>query len=58
MNEQIIVEKLIEKFRFDEPVTPEIRNYISNSKKNNLKRILKSEHKYVFLPVQQLLFFF
>ena len=28
MNEQIIVEKLIEKFRFEEPVNPPVRNYI------------------------------
>ncbi|HOP62602.1 MAG TPA: hypothetical protein PK358_05080 [Spirochaetota bacterium] len=46
MNEQLIVEGLIRKFRFEEPVTPEIRRHIASSKAKNLKKILKKENKY------------
>ncbi len=46
MSEQLIVEKLVEKFRFDEPVSPQIKNYISSSKERNLKTILRKEGRY------------
>lgn len=46
MNEQQTVEKLIEKFRFDEPVQRDTRDYIALSKRRNLVRILKKEKSY------------
>jgi len=58
MNEQIIIEKMIEKFRFEMPVTPEVRKYISESKQRNLKQILKGEKKYGFFTGMSLAFFF
>jgi hypothetical protein len=58
MNEQIIVEKLIEKFRFEEPVNPPVRNYIAESKERNLKRILKNESKYGIFTAAAVVVFF
>lgn len=46
IDENIIVEKLITKFKFEEPVNSEVKNYIYDSKKRNLNNILKNEHKY------------
>ncbi len=46
MNEQLTVEKLIEKFRFDEPVQRDTRDYIALSKRRNLVNILKKEKRY------------
>lgn len=56
-SEQLIIEKLIEKFRFDEPISFEIRNYISASKERNLKAILKKEGRYSLFTGLTLLVF-
>jgi len=58
MNEQIIVEKLIDKFKFDEPVDSSVKKYIHESKKRNLKHILKSERKYGFFTAAAVFVFF
>lgn len=58
MNEQIIVEKLIEKFRFQEPVSPDVKIYISVSKQNNLKNILKNEKKFGLITGAALFVYF
>jgi len=46
MNEELVVEKLLLKFRFTEPVQVQYRDYIASSKRKNLSRILKENKNY------------
>ncbi len=46
INEELVVEKLLLKFRFTEPVQVQYRDYIAYSKRKNLSRILKENKNY------------
>ena len=46
INEELLVEKLLLKYRFTEPVPVEYRNHIAASKRNTLVSILKKNKNY------------
>lgn len=48
INEELLVEKLLIKYRFTEPVPVEYRKHIAASKKNNLIHLLKKNRNYSF----------
>ncbi len=48
INEELLVEKLLIKYRFTEPVPAEYRQHIAASKKSNLIQLLKKNRNYSF----------